>query len=134
MLEEIIDTNTVLATASAFALISGSIYLVHNRNNNDSLFRDLINNLKHLKVHPDNNQNNNQKNNQNNNQNNNQKNKSAKIITNFFRDIKTKPKSQDKNSLDESMLIVGKGLDTIKEAKEVKEVKEGTEAPSGCYI
>lgn len=129
MLEEIIDTNTVLATASAFALISGSIYLVHNRNNNDSLFRDLINNLKHLKVHPDdnldNNQNNNQNNNPDNNQNNNQEDKSAKTITNFFKTITTKSKSQDKNSLDESMLIICKGLDPI---------KEGTEEPSGCNI
>lgn len=121
---EYIDSNTTLAaTASAFALITGSIYLMQNRNNNN-LFEDLLNNLKHLNINPDNNL--------DNNQNNNQEDKSAKTITNFFKTIIIKSKLQDKNSLDESMLIVDNKLDTIKEGAEAEEIQK--DVSSGCNI
>ena len=138
---EYTDTNLTVATASAFALIAGSIYWVRNTNNKDKLFDELLNSLQHLNLNNNNSKKSAEKVSPEIDKN--ISNKSAITITNFFKNVAATNKSkkplqetnQDKNSLNESLLIVGKGLETIKETNKNNKttVAEQQKQPS-CYI
>ena len=135
---EYTDTNLTVATASAFALIAGSIYWVRNTNNKDKLFDELLNSLQHLNLNNNNSKKSAEKVSPEIDKN--ISNKSAITITNFFKNVAATNKSkkslqetnQDKNSLNESLLIVGKGLETIKETNKNNKstVAESQKQPS----